>query len=117
YFNKHQQNVTDEDKVIVIVDNDISKSFNGLIANKLAQTFGRPCIVMSQDDDLLHGSYRSYAGFNAKEFFEQIDAVNWARGHNEAGGVEVHISMFNEFKYNINKLFSNSINNNVVEYD
>lgn len=72
---------------------------------------------MSQNDNLLHGSYRSYAGFNLKDFFGQIDVVNWAKGHNEAGGVELSVNSLDQFKYNINNMFNSGIDNNVIEYD
>jgi single-stranded-DNA-specific exonuclease len=81
-------------KIIIHLDHnkEISKAFSGLIANEIANTYQRPCLILSPDEsqgNTYSGSYRSYSGFNLKTFFSNLSLVETTGGHEGAGGISV----------------------------
>ncbi|SDX93702.1 DHH family phosphoesterase [Thermoactinomyces sp. DSM 45892] len=84
--NRYMKHLDDKQKVMIVIDEQASKGFNGLIAQQIAQTFQRPAIVGSAIDGVISGSFRTYNGFPFKTFlqgFGNIEAV----GHESAGGL------------------------------
>lgn len=72
---------------------DVKEGVLGLIANKLADKYKRPVIVVKPVDDAYKGSMRGYGVDNFKAI---IDKTNLARaeGHENAAGIEFDVDDF-----------------------
>lgn len=106
-FEKYVTKINPEDKILVAIDEEASKNFNGLIANKIAQEFKRPAIVMREHEGSLAGSYRGYAGFDMRSFLNQKPIrklLKYAVGHPGAGGIGLKASNYPKFSETVNNL-------------
>ena len=108
-------------KVIIINATDIlEKSFSGLVANKLANIYKRPIIILKQmkKDELKYkeqevifgGSFRSYDLFPIISFMDvlkEIDTFIMLGGHPNAGGFKIKESKIQETQNKLNEMFKN----------
>ena len=75
--------------LFTLKDGQVDRNIAGLIANKLAAKYQRPCCVITETDDNYQGSARGYetSGLtNFKDICEE-SGVEWAQGHQNAFGV------------------------------
>lgn len=78
--------IKQEDKCSIIIG-DVHAGYRGLIAGEFADKFKKPVIVVSEmDDGTYKGSYRSN-DFDLKSVLNSIPEIEYAAGHNSAGGV------------------------------
>lgn len=73
-----------QNNIIVVNTPEIPKSYNGLIAGKLASKFNKIVLVGKSKDGEFLGSVRSPYDSN-KELFDS-GYINWVRGHEKAYG-------------------------------
>ena len=107
-----------EDKIIIVPYNkSLSSNYNGLIASKIANNFQRPAIFMVEENGYLKGSYRGYNNFNVRDFLHNINGVDWAKGHDSAGGTGFFASKLNTIKKQINKNLSEEEFKPQIKYD
>lgn len=119
-FEKYSAHIDLDDKVLIAIDQQASKGFNGLIANKLAQEYKRPAMVMRENEGSLAGSYRSYGDFPMKEFLNEKSMkkmIKYALGHEFAGGIALNAKNFKKFKGMLNEKLADVDFDPVVEYD
>lgn len=83
-----EENLITDTKIIVGLHDMESKSFNGLIANNIAEKHKRPVIVARNYNGKITGSFRTYGDFPMKQFLNSIRFVHYALGHEQAGGVQ-----------------------------
>lgn len=84
-------------KALLVLDEQSSKGFNGIVAQQLAQKYKRPAIVGRLHNGTASGSFRSYNGFKFKSFLQGFEdyvdngmlPVIEALGHEGAGGFVV----------------------------
>lgn len=118
HIDKFKEMVNEDDKIIIIVDNQVGKSFAGLIANDLAQKYKRPCIVLGIDKDGNYaGSFRSYGNFLLKDYLSSLKEVESAAGHQSAGGVNIKKHSFDEFVKSANGGLKDVEFDQSIEYD
>ncbi len=93
----------DNDRVIVVCGENWHHGVVGIVASRICERYGTPCIVLSRDGDTAHGSGRSYDGFSL------FDAVNSTKelllkfgGHALACGLSIDCGKIDEFRENIN---------------
>lgn len=84
---KLSQNIDDSEKVILVITEESSSGFNGLIAQELAQKYKRPVFVGKQANGMIQGSVRSYGGYQMRTFLDESGLVEYASGHEGALGV------------------------------
>ncbi len=75
--------------LFTLKDGQVDRNIAGLIANKLAAKYQRPCCVVTETDNNYQGSARGYetSGLtNFKDICEE-SGVEWAQGHQNAFGV------------------------------
>jgi single-stranded-DNA-specific exonuclease len=91
---------------------DVSRTFYGLIANKIANIYGRPAIVFSKNN---HGTYSgsgreySLSGIeNFKDFLIESNLFLSAAGHQGAMGVIFSLDKLEEIKDYFRKTLDNS---------
>lgn len=85
-------NLTPQEGIVVMAD--IPEGLNGLLANRLMQTYHLPTVVFSKKegkDGALVGSVRSKDGFNVLECIRGMENVEFLAfgGHEFAGGVTI----------------------------
>lgn len=90
-------------RIIVIYGEDWHHGVVGIVASRLVERFGKPCIVLSVEGDEVRGSGRSVEGFSI------IDAINACSsylirfgGHNQAAGVTLSKDQLKGFIQAIN---------------
>ncbi|NBI31004.1 single-stranded-DNA-specific exonuclease RecJ [Chengkuizengella marina] len=116
-FEKCLPQIKEEDKFIVAAIKDISKGFNGLVAQQLTDQFNKPSIVL-KGGEILTGSFRACGELkNMKEFLKKTGVVNKAEGHEFAGGVEISKDKLNSLKTFVNEKLEKYKFTPVFEYD
>lgn len=85
----------DRHKIIIVNGDDLNPTFTGLVANKLAEHYKRPCLVLRhhrKDDSMVGGSGRNYSKCgltNFKGFLEQSGYMAFLGGHAESFGYQL----------------------------
>ena len=73
--------------------NQIQPTIRGLVANKMAAKYQRPCLVLTKDKDTSSGSGRGYTktGITSlKDLLENYSEVIYVKGHHNAHGVSIY---------------------------
>jgi single-stranded-DNA-specific exonuclease len=83
------KSINPNQKILIVMDEQSSKGFNGVVAQQLSDTYKRPVIVGRLHNGELSGSFRSYGGFNLKQFLSDSALIEEAMGHPQAGGITV----------------------------
>ena len=99
-----------EEKLCIIVDEEINKGLTGLIAAKIMQDFSVPSIIISKIGNTYCGSMRSFGNFNSTLFLESLGDIfiNYG-GHDFASGFS-----FSEDKLEV---FLNAVKQNIKNID
>lgn len=96
------------DNSIIIVNatkNNIEPSMRGLIANDIANTYKKPCLVVSEENDLMVGSGRSFGDIpNFKDTLASTGLFELLAGHQEAFGVEFAKDNINNIYKELNSI-------------
>lgn len=109
--------ISNEDKVLTIIDNSLGKGYNGLIANDLSKTFKRPTFVLGEDESTISGSFRSYGDLQLLNLLQECEHLTNAGGHEQAGGIKVEKNKFQVFKSEIIKLLDTYKVDDSIYYD
>lgn len=92
------------DKIIVVDGEDWHQGVIGIVAARITERFGRPCVVISRDGENAKGSCRSVEGFSIYDAIEAVsDCLEHFGGHTLAAGVGLRSSKINEFRKRINE--------------
>lgn len=98
-----EENGYDNDRVIVVCGDNWHMGVTGIAASRICEKYGKPTIVLSRDGDIVHGSGRSYEGFN---LFNAVNAVKDRLirfgGHAQAAGVSLKFDEVDAFRKAIN---------------
>lgn len=86
---RYMSKVDDSKKIIIVMDDESSKGFNGLVSQQLTDIYNRPAIVGRLHRGTFSGSFRSYGKFDLKQFLQDSCLVEEAMGHPQAGGITV----------------------------
>lgn len=85
-ISQYMTKVDENQKVLVVLDEQSSKGFNGIVAQQLSEIYKRPVIVGRNYNGLVGGSFRGYNNFDMKTFLTNSGLINEAMGHPSAGG-------------------------------
>ena len=91
--------------LFTLKDGQVDRNIAGLIANKLAAKYQRPCCVITETDGSYQGSARGYeiSGLtNFKDVCEE-NGVEWAQGHQNAFGICIAADKLESFINNTDK--------------
>ncbi|MBP3704688.1 MAG: single-stranded-DNA-specific exonuclease RecJ [Clostridia bacterium] len=92
------------DRVIVVDGADWHHGVIGIVASRITDRFGKPCIVISRGETEAKGSGRSVEGFS---LFEAIcscgDLLIKYGGHPMAAGVTLKMELIDEFRARVNR--------------
>jgi single-stranded-DNA-specific exonuclease len=113
-----------ENKVLIVDGTDIlEKTFTGLVANKLAEAYKRPVILLKQKgnkDDLFGGSCRNYKLspiINFQEFLNELGTFNDLAGHGNAFGFEIKSDNLIPTRDKINDILKNERIEDIYKVD
>ncbi len=97
-------NEPDECYAAVIAGEGWHRGVIGIAASKIAERLNRPCVVLSVDGDMAHGSGRSIEAYHlldgltaCSELFEKFG------GHSHAAGITIRSSRIEEFRKRLNE--------------
>lgn len=92
------------DKIIVVDGEDWHQGVIGIVAARITERYGRPCVVISRDGEDARGSCRSIEGFSIYEAIEAVsDCLDHFGGHTLAAGLGLKSSRIEEFRRRINE--------------
>ncbi len=106
--------------VIFIYKKDIHEGIIGIIASKIKEYFGKPCIVFTNSGHFIKGSARSTSEFNIGEYINKAFKTNIlinGGGHNLAAGVTLKKSNLRLFQNFINIYYNkrkSNLSNNFI---
>lgn len=91
------------DRVLVVEGNDWHPGVVGIIAARLLERYGKPCLVLNVSGEVTHGSGRSVAGFSLFDALTAVgDILDSYGGHELAAGVTLQTARVAEFRTRIN---------------
>ena len=92
-----------ENDIIVVSGDDWHSGVIGIVAAKITEQYGKPSILLTGNDELLHGSGRSVEGFN---LFLALTAAREETvtfgGHEQAAGVTIRRERLSAFRKLLN---------------
>ena len=92
------------DKIIVVDGEGWHQGVIGIVAARITERYGRPCVVISRDGETARGSCRSIEGFSIYNAIEAVsDCLDHFGGHTLAAGLGLESSRIEEFRRRINE--------------
>ncbi len=102
-------------RVIVVSGENWHQGVIGIVASRLTEKYGKPCIVISENDDVSKGSGRSIDGFSLYDGLTYCkDVLVQYGGHTLAAGLSVEKDKIDEFRSKINE-YAKTIERPVAE--
>ena len=96
-------------RVIVIEGDDWHQGVIGIVASRLVEKYGKPCIVVSKSGDIAKGSGRSIDGFSLYEALSYCsDILVQYGGHVLAAGLTIDSGKIDAFREKINEYAANA---------
>ncbi len=92
------------DKVFIILDENIHESVAGIVAGRIKETYYHPTIVLTKGHDCAKGSARSITGYNIFEAMSEVK--HYFRrfgGHAMAAGLSLDYNSIDSFRREINE--------------
>lgn len=88
----------------VIAGDDWHRGVIGLAASKIAERLNRPCVVISLDGDLGHGSARSIEAYHLFDGLTSCrDLLEKFGGHSHAAGLSIRRDRIEDFRRRLNE--------------
>lgn len=103
-----RNDLKDGDKIIVVDSTDIieEKTYTGLVANKMADKYKRPCLVLRKNRNGFGGSARNYRLSEIEDLKEDLNSLNIFNklaGHPNSFGIEICADKIEEMKAKFNE--------------
>jgi len=90
--------------VAVIAGEGWHRGVIGIAASKIAERLNRPCVVLSVDGDMAHGSGRSIEAYHLLNgLTECADLFEKFGGHSHAAGIAMRADRIEEFRRRLNE--------------
>ncbi len=100
---KIEDNGYQHNRVIVISGENWHFGVLGIVASRLCERYGKPALVLSNENGVAHGSGRSFKGFHLYDALSNCsDILVKYGGHELAAGVSVNAEDIDAFRQNIN---------------
>ena len=101
---KIEQNNYMYDRVIVVDGDGWHHGVVGIVASRLCERYGAPCIVISSDGEIAHGSGRSFEGFSLFDAISDSgEYLTKFGGHSLAAGISIKPQNIDAFRKHINE--------------
>ena len=96
-------------RVIVVEGDDWHQGVIGIVASRLVERYGKPCIIISKSGDIAKGSGRSIDGFSLYDALSYCsDILVQYGGHVLAAGLTVDSDKIDAFREKINEYAVNA---------
>ncbi len=96
------------DRVIVVCGKGWHHGVIGIVASRICSRYGRPAIILSDDDGLAVGSARSVGDFSLYDAIASCkELLVRFGGHAQAAGLSLNIDKVDEFRLKINEYAKN----------
>ncbi len=100
---KIEENKYMYDRIIVVDGEGWHHGVVGIVASRLCERYGAPCIVISSDGDMAHGSGRSFEGFSLFDAISNsAEYLTKFGGHSLAAGISIKTENIDAFRKHIN---------------
>jgi len=106
------ENNNDENGIKFIYKLNLHEGLIGIIASRIKDYYNKPCLVLTNSNNILKGSARSTADFNIGELIQKsckLGITLNGGGHNLAAGVSLKKTKLDHFKKYINEIYNNKI--------
>jgi len=107
--NLELEKLNDENGILFIYKPNLHEGLIGIIASRIKDYFNKPCLVLTNSNNILKGSARSTTDFNIGELIQktcQLGITLNGGGHNLAAGLSLKKSKLNDLKKFINKIYN-----------
>ena len=85
-------------KILVVDGAGWHSGVIGIVASRLTEKYGRPCIILARDGNSARGSGRSIAGFSLYDALESVShLLTHFGGHTLAAGLEIECEKIDAF--------------------
>ncbi len=76
-----------DEKFILVTGKSIHRGITGIVANRIAEQYQRPCVCIAIEESICTGSIRSIGMVNSPQFLQKFSDlfIGWG-GHHDAGG-------------------------------
>lgn len=96
------------DRVLVFCGKNWHHGVLGILAARMQERFGKPCIILSEENGIARGSGRSLKGFSLYDALCACDkCLLGYGGHDLAAGLSVEVGRLDEFRKAINDYAAN----------
>ena len=96
----------ENDKVLVIADENFNDGIIGIVASGLMKKFKKPVFVISIEGEIAKGSARSFGGFSASQAVDKArEIIIKGGGHDAAAGVTLPTSKIDDFRKIVNQFY------------
>jgi len=109
----------DEKNILFIYRPNLHEGLIGIIASKIKDYFNKPCIVLTNSNNIIKGSARSTSAFNIGEYIQNsinLNIILGGGGHNLAAGIKLEKNRLNDFKKYINNEYAKNNNSSKNVY-
>ena len=115
------QGIIDDSNKVIIIDmseSNYSSNIFGLVANKVAQEYGKPCLFGKVHDGTFYGSMRS-VGYEVKlrRDINNSGLFLWCRGHESSAGVSFNIANLDDINSYFNNKYARFFKEKTYSYD
>jgi len=103
------EKLNDKNGILFIYKPNLHEGLIGIIASRIKDYFNKPCLVLTNSNNILKGSARSTTDFNIGELIQktcQLGITLNGGGHNLAAGLSLKKSKLNDLKKFINKIYN-----------
>ena len=103
------EKLNDENGILFIYKPNLHEGLIGIIASRIKDYFNKPCLVLTNSNNIIKGSARSTADFNIGELIQktcQLGITLNGGGHNLAAGLSLKKTKLNILKKFINKIYN-----------
>ena len=83
------EEMIDDSPILVLYDDCFEEGIAGLVAGRIANSYAKPCVILTKSEDSIKGSGRSIPGFNMFEFFKDFEELTQFGGHEMAVGLSI----------------------------
>ncbi len=98
------------DRVLVVWGEGWHHGVLGILAARLQERYGKPCLVLSVEEGIAHGSGRSLQGFSLFDALKACeDCLLGFGGHDLAAGLTVEAARLEEFRKRINQYAAQNV--------
>lgn len=96
----------ENDKVLVIADENFNDGIIGIVASGLMEKFKKPVFVISIEGEIAKGSARSFGKFSASQAVDKArEIIIKGGGHDAAAGVTLPTSKIDDFRKIVNQFY------------